>query len=221
MIEQELKYMLKKKDYMQLISYLKKNCKKYNVNNLKNIYIDTSSLEILNKGISLRLRNINNEQWIFTYKCKISGKLYNQRKKGLLVNEEVEEEISGKIVKKIVNNKKISEKDINYFTQLKKELDDEDILDNLEVIGKMDVLRTKCILKPYNIPIELDKIDFDSEETEYELESETKNIELAESVISSIFRRLDIKPNPSKYPKIIRLIKKKSIGKKLFKNWEV
>ena len=223
MIEKEIKFMLTKTDYEKLLTYLQEKGFKTTSINIENHYFDTDKLELLNTGVALRIRKLESV-WIFTYKCRIKGKLYEQRRDGVLINEEIEEVIDEEIAKKILNGEKdIWSLEFPFLERLKNELKSENKnwWKDVASIGFMKVLRTKTTLVPYNIPWEIDKIEYGNGDMEYELESETDNLELAESLIYNIFSRIKIVPNPAKAPKIVRFLAKTGYRDILEKEWEL
>lgn len=221
MIEKELKYLLNEDEYYSLLDYLKRLGHEVEFDMLENYYFDTENFDLLNSGVSLRLRSINGKNWEFTYKCKIRGKEYYERSDSLLINEEINNDIEETEALKLLDNKKsIWSLDYKYLKQLKKELPvDKEILDNIKMFVQMQVSRYPLKLKPYNIPLEIDKIFYEEEEIEFELESETKQLQLAESVITNIFNRLNVEKKPALYPKIVRLLIKKGYRDKINLNW--
>ncbi|TYB30957.1 MAG: CYTH domain-containing protein [Candidatus Mcinerneyibacterium aminivorans] len=221
MIEKELKYLLTEDEYYRLLKFLKKIGHSIDMKILENYYFDTKNFDLLNSGVSLRLRSINGKSWEFTYKCKVRGKEYSERKDSLLINEELNNEIKEEEAMKLINHKKsIWDLKYSYLKKLKKELPaNNNILDKIKMIGHMQVSRLPIKFKPYNIPLEIDKIFYGDEKKEFELESETKQLQLSESVITKIFSRLNIEKKPALYPKIIRLLINKGYREKINLNW--
>src|SRR6056297_3022439 len=123
MIEKELKYLLDEDEYYNLLDYLKNLGHQIEVDVLDNYYFDTEKFDLLNSGVSLRLRSIDKNKWKFTYKCKVRGKEYSERSDSLLVNEEIANEIEEQVAIKLIDSKKsIWDLDYDYLNKLKREL---------------------------------------------------------------------------------------------------
>jgi len=223
MIEKELKYIISEKDFLKLKKYFDDLKMDNEIHELKNIYFDSENLSLLNSGVSLRLRHYSNKnRWVFTYKCSIKGKLYDQRREGTLINEELSENISEETARKLLDSEiAVWEMEYDFIDRLKehmKEIDPDSI--SVKEIAEVNVTRRKYILKPYNIPVELDEIIYkNGKKKEYEIESETDNLALAESVLMNFKNRLKIELKPSSEPKIIRTLKQEGYEDKIYYKW--
>lgn len=222
MIEKELKYIISEKDFFKLKNYLENQKMREDRYDLENIYLDSNDLILLNSGVSLRLRNFKEKKrWVFTYKCSIKGKLYNQRRDGALINEEINKTIDEKKAQSIINGEiSVWDFEFDFIEKLKEEIfENKNVKDNkILPVAKINVIRTKYSLNPYKVPLEMDEIDYDNKK-EYEIESEFNNLELAESLIMNLRKRVDIRLEPSKEPKIIRTLKRKGFKNKIKYTW--
>ncbi|MBN2727502.1 CYTH domain-containing protein [Candidatus Mcinerneyibacteriota bacterium] len=221
MIEKELKYLLAPSDYHLLKRELLKRGLSLKGKKLTNYYFDTPAFDLLLSGVALRLRNREN-QWELTYKCRIKGKLFAQRRPGVLISEELNVPLhAGEAQELVRGEKRLFSLDIPFLNRLKKELEGEaGWWERVRCLGHMEVKREKTLLPPYRVPLELDEVRYEDGFTEYELESETDQLEMAESVIGALFRRLDIPPVPSPYPKIVRFFLRKDKKCPLKREWE-
>ena len=105
MIEKELKYMVTPGEYGMLMRYFKENGRYAGEHKLENYYFDTPDLLLLMTGVSFRLRK-KDGAWLFTYKCRIKGKLYEQRRKGVLINEEHELPLESELAEAVLAGEK-------------------------------------------------------------------------------------------------------------------
>jgi|MTBAKSStandDraft_2_1061841.scaffolds.fasta_scaffold01272_9 uncharacterized protein YjbK len=221
MIEKELKYLLTPSEFSVLKGELRNRGLALTSSSLINYYFDTPAFHLLLSGVALRLRN-QNGAWEATYKCRIKGKLFAQRRPGVLISEELNTPLPPETALKAVRGETgLFSLNIPFLDRLRNELEgDEGWWEKVFCRGAMEVTRDKTILTPYRIPLELDKIRYEDGSTEYELESETDQLEMAESVLGALFRRLNIRPVPSPYPKIIRFFLQKEEGWVLRREWE-
>jgi len=221
MIEKELKYLLTQSDYSTLKGELLKRGLVLTGTPLTNYYFDTPDFDLLLSGVALRLRK-QGEEWELTYKCRIKGKLFAQRRPGVLISEELTAPLPAPTALGIIRGETgLFTIDIPFLKRLRRELEGKPgWWDRVHCRGQMEVIREKVILPPYRIPLELDRIRCDDGFTEYELESETNQLEMAESVIGALFRRLNIRPVPSPYPKVIRFFLRKDDNCPLKGEWE-
>jgi uncharacterized protein YjbK len=220
MIEKELKYLFSKEDFEKLRYYCRERCAEKKTAALKNYYFDTPRFHLLHAGIALRLRS-SNKRWTLAFKCRIKGKLFNQRRPGVLVSEELEASLEESDARALLSGeRKLFSLDISFLRRLETELE---VLhgrkDEVACRGSMAVIREKVLFAPYTLPLEFDTITYEKGEQEFELESETDQLEMAESVLSALFRRLDIKAVPSPYPKIVRLFLLREKNDSILSKW--
>ena len=221
MIEKELKYLLSPSDFSVLKEELRKRGRPLTSASLTNYYFDTPAFNLLLSGVALRLRN-QNGVWEATYKCRIKGKLFAQRRPGVLISEELNMPLDEETALRVIRGEEgLFSLDIPFLERLKTELEGEHgWWERVLCRGAMEVTREKTFLDPYRIPLELDEIRYEDGFTEYELESETDQLEMAESVMGALFRRLNMRPVPSPYPKIIRFFLRQDEGSVLRREWE-
>ncbi len=220
MIEKEIKYMMSKDDFYRLRDYFHENGFLSGSYVMKNYYFDTPDLDLLMSGLSFRLREVSGV-WVFTYKCRLKGRLYAQRRAGVQINEEYEMQVPAADAESVVEGRSgMLGLDIPYIGRVKDELAaPPGWWEKLCLVATMPVTREKGLMKPYGVPVELDVISYGEGEYEYEIESETDNIALSESVLRMVFGRLGIKAAPSRAPKIVRLLERRGYGEKLAREW--
>lgn len=188
---------------------------------MQNYYFDTPRFDLLRTGVSLRLRS-RDGVWFCTYKCRIKGKLFVQRREGALINEEYEDCIDTVLAESVVKGERsIFSIPLDFLTQLKKDIDlPADICDAVQCFGGMQVTRTKTTIVPYAVPLECDHIVYDDGAEEFEIESETDNLMLAESVIGTLFRQNGIEVRPNSTPKIIRFLSRNNPDPSVLAEWK-
>lgn len=221
MIEQELKYLVSKNEFDVLLAYFKTASFRTVTYNMSNYYFDTPNFDLLRTGVSLRLRN-RDGVWFCTYKCRIKGKLFVQRREGALINEEYEDCIDTDTAQAIVKGtQSFFTLPLEFLSQLKKDLDvSSDTWDTVRCFGGMHVTRTKTTIVPYAVPLECDHVVYDDGAEEFEIESETDNLMLAESVIGTLFRQNNIEIRPNATPKIIRFLSRNNPDPSVLAEWK-
>ncbi|MBZ9618263.1 CYTH domain-containing protein [Clostridium estertheticum] len=199
-IEKELKYIVKRNEFYILKKYLVSCGFPNNTIIQSNYYLDTSDYTLKSKGITLRLREINHQEYYLTVKIK-NDEVIN--------NLHIKKEFNLKINKKRFNLIK-STKDIRMHL---------DILDPIKnvigynqygsAISMRGCLTTKRIsykIPGFHEPILLDKNIY-LNEVDYEIEWETEKIDSALQKIKTIFDDLGITIQLNSISKSKRFIK--------------
>ena len=180
-IEIEYKVMIEKQDFIKLEEFLD-NLYKYKTYIQTNYYYDTDNLDIKNKGLSLRIRHIENEdKYISTIKEK-SG------------DSRIEYE-------NIIEKNNINLLDDESKSLLKKK----DI--NIENINQIAYLKT--IRKEYEYHDSLLCLDYNIyyNQEDYEIECECDNMKKAKTLVETLLHKHNISYQESKYSKVARAIK--------------
>lgn len=221
MIEQELKFLLEQDEYFHLLGYLRSASFHLITYTMRNHYFDTSSFTLLKTGVALRLRS-RDDVWFFTYKCRIKGKLFEQHRNGALINEEYEEMIDNNLAEDILAGRKdLGDLPFEFMRQLERDLEvTKEFWKEVRCFGSMRVTRVKTTVMPYNIPLECDHVVYDDGAEEFEIESETDNLALAESVVQMIFRQNGLPVRPNSVPKIIRFLKRTFPDPDVLNEWQ-
>ncbi len=182
-IEKELKYVLDKNSFFVVKKYFDSCEATKQINVLTNYYFDTTAYMLRNKGISLRLRETDSTDYSLTMKIKnaeISEHVHN--KKEFNINLDYD------LFNTLKNTKNFSaQREVPDF--IKNILKNEECEVNL--IGSLTTRRTSYKLVDMNEPILLDESTY-LDTTDYELEWETDEINLAKKRILHIFYRLGI-----------------------------
>ncbi len=220
MIEQELKYLVSRSEFETLLHYFVISSFRTVTYAMHNYYFDTPSFDLLRTGVSLRLRS-RDGIWFCTYKCRIKGKLFIQRRHGALINEEYEDLVDTALAESIIRGERsFFDIPFDFLEQLKKDLElTPETWDCVRCFGGMKVTRTKTTIIPYAVPLECDHVVYDDGEEEFEIESETDNLMLAESVIGTLFRQNGIDVRPNATPKIIRFLARSNPDPAVLSEW--
>ncbi len=160
-IEIEYKALLTEEKFEELISYFSKFTNAMPPYIQTNYYFDTSDYFLINRGITVRLRNIE-DSWKFQIKIpKEADGMYN-------IQEEIVHDISSMLAGDFINNGIVGYNQLLGSITVLNELD----IEHLSMIGKLQTLRHDFNF--YTDVISLDKSTFLGT-IDYELEWETNN----------------------------------------------
>lgn len=194
-IEQELKLLLDL-DGFNCILHNQKNTEK----TLKqtNYYFDTNTLELQSSGITLRIRE-ENEEVILCFKSKISKTLF-------VTSQEVEQKVSHEILNHCIANPVVI---ISLFPEnIQELLKSKFINEKLEFLGSLKNTR-HCLSLVENFTFELDHSELPNGEHSYELEVEGVTRQEDCEFIMNLLRENDINfllNDKSKYERFLEAI---------------
>jgi uncharacterized protein YjbK len=174
----------------------------YNIDNQINYYLDSPNSDIVNSKSVLRLRIINNNRAVITFKGKLN--LIN----GIAKNEEIEEDINLDLAKLFINNpNQYIEKLYNESELLKKIYVRFNIL-TLNILGSITTNRS--IYNWNNHKLELDDSDYGFAKN-YEIEIETSIPDQIKSDLETLLINIGVAYSYNKTNKFGHFINKKII----------
>lgn len=199
-LEKELKYFLNKKHYDRLLRALRKQV----VKSVKqvNIYFDDPSLRLRKKRIGLRVRIENAEKCTLT--VKEPSKIRSIKVPKLKVRHEWETDLPFPLAKKLIKGKvligTLNKKPIQV---LKSHFSEKD-LKTITPLGSVKTSRT-YVRTENNVLLEIDKFRM-FEQKFYELEVETHDPVLADTVVRTLFKKHKVPYRPITKSKLGRFL---------------
>lgn len=198
-IERELKYLVKRNEFYTLKKYLDSSCLIENTVIQTNYYFDTMNYDLKSKGITFRIREINQREYYLTLKVKSNEVINN-----LHIKKEFNMQISQNDFRKLKNAEDVSiQKDsikpIDKLIEYNKEGE------IIHMIGCLTTKRFSYKIPNFDDPILLDK-NLYLNKMDYEIEWETNRYEAARIKIKDIFNELGIIPEGDSISKSKRFI---------------
>lgn len=199
-IERELKYLVQKNEFCILKNYLDSCSFPNNTVIQTNYYLDTSDYTLKSKGITLKLREINHQEYYFTMKIKNAEIINN-----LHIKKEFNFQINQKYFELIKNAKDIRMQ-LDIFEPIKNVIGYNQEGSAISMIGCLITKRISYKTPDFNDPILLDKNIY-LNEVDYEIEWETEKIDSALQKIENIFDSLGITTQVNSISKSKRFMK--------------
>lgn len=205
-IEKEIKYQLTEKDFKEFEKYIESsNYRRKECKHQVNYYIDTKEFLLMKNKITLRLRQMLDDN-SFQLTLKIpKEKREDELVKHVKVKNEYTISLNNHQADEILNNK------IKNYTNLLENyvpiLKDENIVNELKVIGKLYTERKNYLLDEDDSVLSLDRSEYLDVE-DYEIEWEAKDLNKASSFLNNIFEKLNITPKDKFDSKNSRFIRK-------------
>lgn len=217
MNETEFKFELKREQYEELVGVLDETL--VDALTYWNIYYDTPSFDVHESGCCLRITLHEDGKGNF-HKRKACFKGKNKKDhRGLSVREEVEEELAEPATKaEFFSGYTLVFSDDQLGLPYTKVVPYTHGHPHLWAIGGVKIHRRRYL---YNgILLEIDKVAFNKDTYDYELEVETDKPEAAYPLILCLLDRFDIAPTPSKRGKHGRFMQHRAkYGRETVLNW--
>ena len=184
-IEIEYKVLVSQKDLDKLKEYFNNNQFQYKYYEQVNTYFDTVDFKLKTKKVSLRIRNIENEnKYLLTLKEKAKeGRLETD----FIVKDNQKSSIPTQIIQTI-----------------------ESYGFNFEEVNEIAKLKTIRYEYKYNNCLICLDYNYYYGKEDFEIECEASSMELAKSIIEKLLEKLNISYCRAQYPKTIRAIKSKT-----------